>query len=66
MLAAQLREKAEIVKAGEQARKDRALLIQEAGRRNWPREYIAGLAGVTHQAVTQQIDKIRKKTGTTE
>jgi len=60
VLAARLREAAERVKAGEEARAERATLIDEAGRRNWPREVIADLAGVSHQAVTQRIQKGRQ------
>jgi hypothetical protein len=60
MLAARLRETAARVQAGEQARDERGRLIEEAGRRNWPREVIADLAGVSHQAVTQRIQKSRQ------
>ncbi|GAA3416305.1 hypothetical protein GCM10018952_44020 [Streptosporangium vulgare] len=41
MLARRLREAAAKVKAGEQARAERAKLIDEAGRRDWTREAIA-------------------------
>jgi hypothetical protein len=61
MLAARLRETAARVKAGEEARDERGNLIDEAGRRNWPREVIAELAGVSHQAVTKRIHKSRQQ-----
>ena len=61
VLAARLRETAARVKAGEEARAERAALIDEAGRRNWPRETIADLAGVSHQAVTKRIHKSRQQ-----
>jgi hypothetical protein len=66
VLAAQLREAAARVKAGEEARAERAALIDEAGRRNWPREVIATLAGVSHQAVSKRIRNSRDPQDTTE
>ncbi|MFB9681179.1 hypothetical protein [Streptosporangium vulgare] len=61
MLARRLREAAAKVKAGEQARAERAKLIDEAGRRDWTREAIAELAGITHQAVTKRLAKSRQQ-----
>jgi hypothetical protein len=61
VLAERLREAAAKVKAGETARGERAELIDEAGRRNWPREVIARLAGISHQAVTKRIHKGREQ-----
>jgi hypothetical protein len=61
VLAARLRETAARVKAGEEARAERAALIDEAGRRNWPREVIADLAGISHQAVSKRIRKSQQQ-----
>ncbi|MCC5574444.1 hypothetical protein IMZ11_02160 [Microtetraspora sp. AC03309] len=60
MLAERLKAAAQRVRDGEAARAERALLIDEAGRRGWTREEIAALAGVTHQAVTKRINKGRE------
>jgi hypothetical protein len=60
MLAEMLKAAAARVQDGERARVERSRLIDEAGRRGWTREMIAELAGISHQAVTQRINKPRK------
>lgn len=68
VLADRLRAARDRVKVGEEARDERARLIEEAGRRNWPRAWIAELAGVTPQAVSKRIvqSRQRRDTDTTE
>lgn len=62
VLAERLKATAQRVKDGEEARIERALLIDEAGRRNWPQDVIAELADVTQQAVSKRISKSRRTT----
>lgn len=57
MLAARLQDAARRVQDGEKARAERARLILEAKRRGWKHEQIAQHAGMSHQAVTQRIQK---------
>jgi hypothetical protein len=57
MLADQLREAAQRVKDGEEARILRGALIDEAGRRGWKQEDIAKLAAVKQQAVSKRLNR---------
>jgi len=57
MLAARLQDAARRVEDGRKAQAERARLILEAHRRGWTREQIAAHAGMSHQAVTQRIQK---------
>lgn len=59
-LAEKLESAARRVQDGERARAERARLIGEASRRGWKLEKIAQYAGITHQAVSKQLNKKRR------
>lgn len=59
MLAQRIRDATKKVKAGQEARAERAKLIAEAGRRNLPHGEVAEWAGMTRQGVSKEIAKSR-------
>ncbi|MEV8639087.1 hypothetical protein AB0395_46265 [Streptosporangium sp. NPDC051023] len=61
VLADLIRDAAKRVKAGEEARAERAKLIAEAGRRNLPHNAVAEWADMTRQAVSKEIKKSREQ-----